>query len=118
MKYGKKNLNKKNPYQSPILNYYKFNLLHIGLYNYFRIETDQQRWQDLNRAYQIVERYVGHHRNPHFDLIQTSIDPSTRAALWPSSKEALRRFLTSSASVLAGVMPFRTRPRTAPHRAA
>ena len=32
----------------------------------------------MERAYRIVERYVGHHRNPHFDLIQATIDPSTR----------------------------------------
>ena len=73
--------------------YYKYNLNHGGLYNYFRLETDQKRWQDLRRAYSILERYVGHHRNAHFDLIQTSIDPSTEAVLFPSVREALRQFL-------------------------
>ena len=73
--------------------YYKYNLSHGGLYNYFRLETDPGRWQDLRRAYAILERYVGHHRNAHFDLIQTSIDPSSEAALFPSVREALRQFL-------------------------
>ena len=61
--------------------YYKFNLSHVGLYNYFRLETDPGRWQDMRRAYSIIERYVGHHRNAHFDLIRASFDPSTREAL-------------------------------------
>ncbi|MBL4846182.1 MAG: hypothetical protein JKY65_11695 [Planctomycetes bacterium] len=73
--------------------YYKFNLAHIGLYNYFRLETDPNRWQDLRRAYAITERYVGHHRNPHFDLIQGSIDPSTQAVKNPSIREAIRQLM-------------------------
>ncbi|MCA8926169.1 MAG: hypothetical protein KDD82_30460 [Planctomycetes bacterium] len=73
--------------------YYKFNLSHIGFYNYFRLETDPTRWQAMRRAYAMQERYVGHHRNPHFDLIQTSIDPSTAVDLYGSSREAMRQFL-------------------------
>jgi hypothetical protein len=75
--------------------YYKFNLAHIGLYNFFRLETDPQRWQDLHRAYAITERYVGHHRNAHFDLIQASIDPATSTALYPSVREAMRQMMDS-----------------------
>lgn len=73
--------------------YYKFNLVHVGLYNYFRLETDPQRWQDLRRGYAMLERYVGRHRNPHFDLIQTSIDPAAKAVKFPSIREAIRQFL-------------------------
>ncbi|MBL4847625.1 MAG: hypothetical protein JKY65_19070 [Planctomycetes bacterium] len=73
--------------------YYKFNLGHIGYYNYFRLETDPTRWQDVHRAYAITERYVGHHRNAHFDLIQASIDPATETLLHPSVREALRQLL-------------------------
>ena len=73
--------------------YYKYNLSHIGLHTYFRLETDPGRWQDMRRAYAIIERYVGHHRNAHFDLIQTSIDPSAQVDLFPSTREALRQFL-------------------------
>lgn len=73
--------------------YYKYNLGHIGKYNYFRLETDPGRWQDHRRAYAITERYVGHHQNPHFDLIRTSIDPATQGVLFPCVREAMRRFL-------------------------
>ena len=73
--------------------YYKFNLGHIGYFNYFRLETDPQRWQDMHRSYAITERYVGHHRNAHFDLIQTSIDPATSSALFPSIREATRQLM-------------------------
>ncbi len=73
--------------------YYKFNLSHIGLYNYFRLETDPHRWQAVHRGYRILERYVGHHRDVHFDLIQTSIDPHTQTELFPQTREQLRRFL-------------------------
>ena len=73
--------------------YYKFNLVHVGLFNYFRLETDPQRWQDLRRGYAMLERYVGRHRNAHFDLIQTSIDPATQAVKFPSIREAVRQFM-------------------------
>lgn len=73
--------------------YYKYNLSHIGLYNYFRLETDAGRWAAMLRGYLMLERYVGHHRNAHFDLIQSTIDPSTRATLFPQTREVIRRFL-------------------------
>ncbi len=73
--------------------YYKYNLSNSAYYNYFRLETDQARWQTMNRAYRIMRRYVGHHRNVHFDLIHTSIDPSASAAVFPSAREAYRQFL-------------------------
>ncbi|MEZ6186028.1 MAG: hypothetical protein R3F62_13585 [Planctomycetota bacterium] len=72
--------------------YYKFNLAHTTLYTYFRLETDAARWQAMRRGYALLERYVGHHRNAYFDLIRTSIDPSTAPALYGAAKEALRRF--------------------------
>lgn len=73
--------------------YYKYNLSAIGYYNYFRLETDPTRWQHMRRAEAIVERYVGHHQNPHFDLIHASFDPATQAVKFPCVREALRRFL-------------------------
>ncbi len=73
--------------------YYKFNLSHLAYYNYFRLETDQTRWQDFERAYRIIRRYVGHHINPHFDLVDASIDPSSAAVYFPQSREAMRGFL-------------------------
>jgi hypothetical protein len=73
--------------------YYKFNLAHIGYYNFFRLETDQLRWQQMNRAYRITRRFVGHHRNPHFDLIDVSIDPSSKSVFFPQTREVLRSFL-------------------------
>lgn len=73
--------------------YYGFNLGHIGKYNYFRLETDPQRWQDLQRSNLITRRYVGHHRNAHFDLIQTTIDPASEGVFFPSIREGLRQLM-------------------------
>ncbi len=73
--------------------YYKFNLTNVTHFNYFRLETDPWRWQEALRAFRIVRRYVGHHRNAHFDLIWTSIEPGARADFFPSARESLRRFL-------------------------
>ncbi len=73
--------------------YYKFNLAHGTYYNYFRLETDPARRAHLERGYLITRRYVGHHRNPHFELVQASILPAERPRLFPAAKEGLRRFL-------------------------
>ena len=73
--------------------YYKFNLAHVGYYNYFRLETDPTRWQHVHRGWRILERYVGHHRNAHFDLINASIDPSSGPVLHAEVRELLRGFL-------------------------
>jgi hypothetical protein len=73
--------------------YYKFNLDHINYYTYFRNETDAARRADMTRGWRMLRRYTGHHRNPHFDAIAVSVDPALRAALAPSCREALRRYL-------------------------
>jgi hypothetical protein len=73
--------------------YYGNNLSHISFFNYFRLETDPNRWADMMRAFRILRRYVGHHRNPHFDFIATSIDPSNKTALWGDAREVLRHTL-------------------------
>ena len=75
--------------------YYKFNLAHTNLYNYFRLETDPARWQAMRRAYAITERYVGHHANAHFDLIRATVDPAPKPDLQGSAREALRQFLAT-----------------------
>jgi hypothetical protein len=74
--------------------YYKFNLSHLTYYNYFRLETDPGRYQDVLRAFHMVRRYTGHHMNPHFNVIQASIDPSLAATYQPAAYEALKRFVT------------------------
>lgn len=73
--------------------YFKFNLTFISYYSYFRLETDRTRWQHMMRAFRIDRRYAGHHRNPHFDLIQLAVEPALRAGLAPSVREEVRRFL-------------------------
>ncbi|MBI4577370.1 MAG: hypothetical protein HY722_14010 [Planctomycetes bacterium] len=73
--------------------YYKFNLGHIAYYNYFRLETDPVRWRRLARSFLIMRRYVGHHHNPHFDLVEVQAEPASAARLGPSVRESLRRFL-------------------------
>jgi hypothetical protein len=74
--------------------YYKFNLSHIGHYMYFSLETDQTRWQEMARSFRMVRNTVGHHRNPHFDLITTTMDPSSKAVYFPQSRECMRQFFT------------------------
>ncbi len=74
--------------------YYSFNLQMLNAFNYFRYELDQTRWMEMARGYRIVQRWVGQHQNPHFDLIQSAIDPSLAPSLFPSVRESLRQFLT------------------------
>jgi hypothetical protein len=74
--------------------YYKFNLSHLTYYNYFRMETNQARWQDIARGFNIVRRYVGHHQNPHFNLIQADVDPSLASTYHPAAFEAIKQFVT------------------------
>ncbi|MFC1707740.1 hypothetical protein ACFL59_13145 [Planctomycetota bacterium] len=81
--------------------YYKFNLQHIAFYNYFRLENDRDRRRHMARAFAITQRTVGHHRNPHFDLVQTSVHPELEATLFPSIRESLRRFVKRNHRVLA-----------------
>ncbi|MGE0707997.1 MAG: hypothetical protein AB7N76_14875 [Planctomycetota bacterium] len=73
--------------------YYKYNLGHVANEVYFRLEGDPARWQAMHRSWRIMRRYVGHHRNAHFDLIECGIDPASRAVYFPATREALRRFL-------------------------
>jgi hypothetical protein len=73
--------------------YYKFNLNHLALYNYFKLESDPGRYQDVLRGNAIIRRYTGHHHNPHLNLIQTSIDSSLSPVTHPSVREATRGFL-------------------------
>lgn len=73
--------------------YYKFNLRHTTYYNYFRLETNPARYIDSMRGYLVIRRYVGHHRNAHFDLVATSADPSLNSVFFPAVRETLRRWL-------------------------
>ncbi len=73
--------------------YYKYNLAHGTYYNYFRHETDPTRRAHMERAFLVTRRMVGHHRNPHFELIHASVLPALRAQNHPAAKEGLRRFL-------------------------
>ena len=74
--------------------YFKFNLAHVTYYNYFRIETDAARWRKMARGAEIIRRYVGHHHNPHFNLIEATINPALRPTYHPGVREGIRRFLT------------------------
>ena len=75
--------------------YFHYNLQHLAYYTYFNLETHVGRWQEMLRGYRFVERWVGHHQNPHFDLIGTTVDPSRRGAKFSGVREALRQFLES-----------------------
>jgi hypothetical protein len=78
---------------SSLDSYYKFNLMHVGLYNYFRLENDPARWASMLRAFRMTSRFVGKHHNPHFELVRASAEPALQGALFPAIREALRRFL-------------------------
>jgi hypothetical protein len=78
---------------SHVESYYRFNLQMLNAYNYFLLETDPQRWMEMARGYRITQRWIGHHQNPHFDMIQTALDPSLGATLHPGVREGLRGFL-------------------------
>lgn len=72
--------------------YFGFILAHATYHLHLRHETDAARWRDTMRAYQIMRRYVGHHRNAYFDAIHLALDPADvryRGAI----REALVRFV-------------------------
>lgn len=73
--------------------YFGFSLSHVAYFTHLRQETDPDRWRDMNRAYRVMRRYVGHHRNAYFDAIHVAIDPAD-AAYKGAVKEELVRFVT------------------------
>ena len=77
----------------PARKYYKFNLTHAAYDTLLRLETDPNHWVELQRGQQILVRALGHHDNPHFDVLSLSGDPSRAAALQPQVENALRAFL-------------------------
>jgi hypothetical protein len=56
--------------------YFGFILAHCTYYTHLRQETDQARWTDMSRAYRIMRRYMGHHRNAYFDSMNVALDPA------------------------------------------
>ena len=67
--------------------YYKFNLAHIGMDTYFRLETDASRWQSMRRAYAVMERVVGSDLKA---LIDASLRERGAALPWTSLVPLLR----------------------------
>jgi len=55
--------------------YYKFNLFYTNIYNYFRLEKNEKRKQDLKNAFDMVNTHIGHHDNSYFNLIHYTIAP-------------------------------------------
>ena len=92
----------------PTISDYDFDML---LEKLIRLETEQSRWMDMNRGYRLIERYVGHHRNPWFDLVQTSIDPSTRNTLWPNIREMITFPMNQQAEDLLMAAPCEVEPK-------
>lgn len=73
--------------------YFGLVLSHVTYYTHLRQETDQARWTDMSRAYRVMRRFMGHHRNAYFDAIHLALDPADtryRGAV----REALVRFVT------------------------
>lgn len=56
--------------------YFGFVLATCTYYTHLRQETDQARWTDMSRAYRIMRRYMGHHRNAYFDAMHVALDPA------------------------------------------
>lgn len=57
----------------PISSYYGYNLNHTYLYTYFQLEKNLGRREQMIRSIKILEYYIGHHKNPYFDLIRSVI---------------------------------------------
>lgn len=56
--------------------YYKFNLLHMHFYTYFKLENDIERRNDMLDTYRTIKYSIGNHDNSFFNLIEYSFDPS------------------------------------------
>ena len=74
--------------------YYGNNLNYISFYSYFRFEKDEYRKILMKDAFHLLNNNIGHHNNPHFDMIKIAIEPETYKEMYaPSVREALRQFV-------------------------
>ncbi|HZV01587.1 MAG TPA: hypothetical protein VFF73_33060 [Planctomycetota bacterium] len=78
----------------PIDSYYKWNLGHTTCFTAMRLETDPNRWRDLERSFTIMRRCVGHHRNAWFNAVTASLDPASRATWGPIVTDDLYRLVS------------------------
>lgn len=72
--------------------YFGYVLAHCTYYTHLRQETDAQRFYDMGRAYRVMRRAVGHHKNAYFDAIHVALDPAD-ARYKGSVREALVRYV-------------------------
>jgi hypothetical protein len=73
--------------------YFGYVLAHVTYHTHLRQETDLRRWTDMSRAYRVMRRYMGHHRNAQLDALHLALDPADvryRGAI----REGLVRFVT------------------------
>ncbi|EPZ49971.1 hypothetical protein M902_0594 [Bacteriovorax sp. BAL6_X] len=86
--------------------YYKFNLLNMHFYNYFRLEKDQERRADMLRSYKVIKYSTGHHDNSFFNLIEYSFNPeAVSEEKITRIQENLVRFLERSPRNVSIVKP-------------
>lgn len=65
-------------------------LAYCTYYTHLRHETDPARFMDMGRAYRILHRAVGHHRNAYFDALHLALDPSAVAYRGAVEEELVR----------------------------
>ena len=72
--------------------YYGFNLAHATYYTLLRLEKNPRRFQEILRAFLILRRAVGHHRNAWFNLIAAAVIPGQRRQWKNIIIDDIRRF--------------------------
>ncbi|POB14110.1 hypothetical protein [Halobacteriovorax sp. DA5] len=86
--------------------YYKFNLLNMHFYNYFRLEKNQERRADMLRSYNVIKYSTGNHDNSFFNLIEYSFNPdAVSQEKITRIQENLVRFLERSPRNVSVVKP-------------
>ena len=78
----------------PLQDYFKWNLESAASWTALRLETDPDRHRSLERAFAVMRRAIGHHRNAWFSGVEAAVDPAARARLAPVIEDDLRRLVS------------------------
>lgn len=80
---------------TPVAKTYKFNLEVFNFYTYFRLEKNEERKRAMLNSVQLLENYIGHHKNVFQDMIRgISLNlntPSRRIEITEGIKKTLMR---------------------------
>lgn len=61
--------------------YYKFNLMHITIFNLTRLEKQKEYRESYIEAVKVLRNAIGTHENAHFDLIAAAVVPELKEKL-------------------------------------